>query len=45
MQPPEPEAEPNPNPNPNQVELEYNTFVRNEVALKLDDKVSAQGQP
>jgi len=27
------------------VELEYNTFVRNEVALKLDDKVSAQGQP
>jgi len=27
------------------VELEYNTFVRNEVALKLDDKVRAQGQP
>jgi len=27
------------------VELEYNTFVPNEVALKLDDKVSAQGQP
>jgi len=22
------------------VELEYNTFMKNEVALKLDDKVS-----
>ena len=35
-----PNPNPNPNPKPNQVELEYNTFMKNEVALKLDDKVS-----